>query len=293
MKLPALLACFYLASLASCSNESEFNSRKSNKEASSSSEESAGQDSDLEKFGPGVDPSALGKDTKELEGDSLGDSADLGDSLGSDAEAGDTLGASEIYTLCSNAGASLLTSTTNLDFPPTQNCPFGEGDNLSKRQAYYQARVEVARTFNTPADSIICSFQLISKTEDIQYDDVVVITLNDYILATSNKSIYPNSVPPRNISKWSFDNVRGTPMPFETPQSCIGEPESVCKMPGHDRRGGFELSFEGNVLAPLSAQLMGKEEKKLSVITLGDNDEGDCEHTGIEFDVVYTYIKRP
>ena len=45
MKLPALLGCFYLASLASCSNESEFNSRKSNKEASSSSEESGGQGS--------------------------------------------------------------------------------------------------------------------------------------------------------------------------------------------------------------------------------------------------------
>lgn len=258
-----------------CSNNSDFTSKngEQNKRKSNADQEKQKQQA------PGLDGDLAGNDTfeKSGNGDGTGQSA-----IGLDSE--------EIRGLCQDANRSKLMQTKNLLFPPTQNCEFGSGGNGERRDVYYQARVKVDRTFEVPENGVICSFKLDSKTNNIRYDDVVVITLNDYILATSNRSIYQNSTPPNSISKFEFLDILGRPLAFEGTQSCLGEEASICKMPGHDFQGGFELDFNNEVLSPLLPLIYGPELKTLSVITLGDNDDGDCEHTGIEFDVTYTYV---
>lgn len=211
--------------------------------------------------------------------------------LGNDALDSSTnkLSVQQVLNLCGDGSSNIQSGTAALSYPPTQECPFGVQDNGTERDQYLQARVKVDRTIPFPDGAVICSIELASNSQ-IQYDDVMVVSLNDYVLISSDNNLTNVLDFAEGLRKWDFTKVRGTPSNFEGGDYCLGEPNSTCVLPGHDINGRITINLDSQSLAPLSAKVSKAPSKSLSVITLGDNDPGDCEHTGINFNLNYTYI---
>ena len=222
----------------------------------------------------------------------------------------------ELAQACDLKDTEIVSYETTIDFPARADCDWNDPSkgNLDLRQGYIQAR-EV-QTFNVPPlpeGAVLCDFHLKSTSNDWHYDDFAIFTLNDAILALTNKSIKKNLSPletseeletDAEIFKWDWDLVRGFhiegnggfDVSGECPESKEKGKKSVCKLPSHDKKGKVEIKPEKAIMQSLAVYLMEKREPlKLDMIITGDNDVdtggmlNDCAHTGIGFDLKIDY----
>ena len=180
------------------------------------------------------------------------------------------------------------TITQTVVFPATKECQFGENGNLPERDQYFQAQVEQVQNLTVPADHVICDIAINSKTTDLHYDDFFVLAIQDNILVSTNEAFTPGSRRDRRnkIYKWNFADVIGTPWGDEG-KYCFGE-NSACRIPSHDRQGSVSIQIPKDDFVSLAVELFDLKQIEMKMVTLGDNDEGDCEHSRLELDLEMT-----
>ncbi|NRA65692.1 MAG: hypothetical protein HRU19_14480 [Pseudobacteriovorax sp.] len=178
-----------------------------------------------------------------------------------------------------------------LNFPARNGCGFGEGDNLEARDAYLQARTVESVTVDLPDNAVVCDVNINSQSSELQYDDFLFFTLNDTILVGSNDVLLQDFPYENQLYSWNWDEVKGLPIAqFDTAAYCL--PDSNCIIPGHDSKGAFSLSFQSanENFAQIAVELFEKKQATFKLISTGDNDEGDCEHTDFNLDLNVEYV---
>ena len=73
-------------------------------------------------------------------------------------------------------------------------------------------------------------------------------------------------------------------------QYCLGDLE--CMVPGHDVQGQFSLKIDMTDIPSFSEKLSESADLQFEVITTGDNDDGDCDHSDLNLNVTIQYVSK-
>lgn len=185
------------------------------------------------------------------------------------------------------------TIVEQIDFPARGECSWGIGQNLPKSQGRLQAQ-EVQRASNIilPPGALICSLEIESVGRDLQYDDFVILTLEEYALVVSNSELVGMLPRAGDAVVWDFMSVRGKSVNFEAMPYCHGSNNyGNCVFPPHDRKGPLDLTFDSERLAGIATRVAGEREIDFSLYATGDNDLNDCQHTDFSMKVSIVYVK--
>ncbi|MDD9952326.1 MAG: hypothetical protein OXT67_12250 [Zetaproteobacteria bacterium] len=216
------------------------------------------------------------------------------------AEEGGTDGGAELVTTIQDACANLAARQSLeevLSFPQTDSCQFGQNGNLEPINNGFQAVASQSQQIAIPEGHAVCDIQMNSITANLRYDDFMLFTLDDYVLFSTNAGLLAGPASPGDTptwKKWTFDAIKGTAWGAEE-VTCFGLAEGdKCTVPGHDEQGELDLFFASGPLSELSSQVYKRSTNldfKLHI--LGDNDAGDCEHTGLDLRVNISVVPVP
>lgn len=203
-----------------------------------------------------------------------------------DAQAREAL-RDDILGQCTIVGPQ-KTVTETLVFPATKECAFGQNGNLPERDQFFQGRVEQMQKLSIPADHVICDMNINSKTRNLHYDDFFVLAIENNILVSTNDAFTIKELPSsgNSIFEWDFGLIKGKPW-SDNDKYCFGD-GSTCRIPSHDEPGALALKISKIDFVDLSVELFNLKEIDIQMVTLGDNDEGDCEHSHLELDLELT-----
>lgn len=177
-------------------------------------------------------------------------------------------------------------------FPERRGCSWGQNGNLQKLDAHLQARETQTASLNLPEKAQLCGLELGSKATTIQYDDFMILTLNDYVLLSSNSKMMENLQTAGNdASIWDFERVKNKTVDFNSPHYCLGSASSICEVPVTDTPGKFQLQIDPSSLESLADKIVGQRVLSFGLISTGDNDDVDCWHTEFSLDFTLTYVE--
>lgn len=192
-----------------------------------------------------------------------------------------------IRELCTDLDKAII-KTTRLEFPSTRECKWNENGNLAKRDRYFQAISTQEGTVSLPDGYAVCEMQMQSATSNLRYDDYLILTAEDYVVLSTNDGLLAGPISDENVGiwrKWEFDDIKGSVW-GEQNVTCFGiSDQDKCVAPGHDTQGELDLVFEADELSDLSSVVYDRRKLSVKLSIFGDNDEQDCEHTGVSLDV--------
>lgn len=215
-----------------------------------------------------------------------------------------------IIDLCKKFQDDLLSRSFLLSFPPTSICLFGEEGNGNRVNGQFQARKKQTEFVTLPEGAVLCELAIESVVEGTEqvttaqsyssryqtkqvverngflYDDHFVFTIQNYILVRSHDAL--GVVDGDGHAVWDFDLVKGRLMGMDTMISCPVDAET-CQFPSTDEPGDVKLKFKPEALAGVASKLKDVQKVEFSFIITGDNDDGDCEHSGLNLDVDARY----
>ena len=178
----------------------------------------------------------------------------------------------------------------------TSSCPFGQADNLGRRNEYFQARIEQSKKFELPKDAVLCNVQFAFPEQAFNYDDHFVFSLNNNVLASSYK--FTSLVSQNNLLKYDWANIRGKKWDSSVEgiycANGDGIKSSLCSFPKTEQQGSIKLEFAPQVFQKIfinhANSSLESNMHEFKWVTIGDNDDFDCEHTSIRFSVLVTYV---
>lgn len=259
-----LIISFALLTL-SCSQESEFTGKSRSKTKLSSSGDLKGELGDV------------------VAGDFDGDG--VSDTAGGLASV-DGLAAVKHCDLAKERGylkeaTELITYDDNFRMP--KQCLWDELINGQIR-----GQREEPKSFSVDSRRVICSMDL-SSSKEIQFDDSIILSLNDNILFWGNVNEEVFEVKD-NIYQYDWMRLKGSSMQ-SVGGGCV-EGSTACEIPKHDVPGTLNISFS----EAINKTIMQDVEEKGATFVLrsfGDNDDNvDCSHTEIDLQIKYTYFEK-
>ena len=198
----------------------------------------------------------------------------------------------QFKAICSQGTKKTLTQ--KIRFPETTNCRFGSAGNLGRRDAYLQAMEAQTTSITLPGKAQLCGVSVASAVSTIQYDDFMILTLNGYVLLSSNADILKGLEGTSSTAyKWDFNKIRGVPVDFESPSYCMGSGSSVCTVPVTDTPGQFQMKVDPTSLIHLADQVVENHTLNFALVATGDNDDLDCWHTELNLDFTLQYVEAP
>lgn len=198
----------------------------------------------------------------------------------------------QFKALCNEGTKKSLTQ--KIRFPETANCRFGSAGNLGRRDAYLQAMEAQTTSITLPGKAQLCGVSVNSAVSTIQYDDFMILTLNGYVLLSSNADILKGLEGSANTAyKWDFSKIRGMPVDFDSPSYCMGSGSSLCTVPVTDTPGQFQMQVDPTSLIHLADQVVENHTLNFALVATGDNDDLDCWHTELNLDFTLQYVEAP
>ena len=151
--------------------------------------------------------------------------------------------------------------TFELAYPPRQDCPFGEGDNLERRNEHNQARVEEYRSIRLPPGAQVCDLSLVSREQGVFFDDHLTMTLNDVVLVGGGSGYeLDDFTVVDGLPMYSWMEIAGTPFSERyAPYDCLGGNDSVCQVPRTEETGPFNVEIAPAAMAKLTEVLEGDD----------------------------------
>jgi hypothetical protein len=186
------------------------------------------------------------------------------------------------------------TLTQKIRFPETRNCRFGTAGNLPRKDGHLQAMEAQTTSITLPGKAQLCGVSVNSQISTIQYDDFMILTLNGYVLLSSNSQILEGLEGSADTAyKWDFNRIRGIPVDFDSPSYCMGAGSSLCTVPVTDTPGQFHFQVDPTSLIHLADQVVENHTLNFALVATGDNDDRDCWHTELNLDFTLQYVEVP
>lgn len=176
---------------------------------------------------------------------------------------------------------------------PKKSCDWGILGNASIKDSEIRARREQTVSLALPADAIICDLNFAFSRQSMHYDDEILFTFNDQVLAASTDY---SSYLPVDGDFVRYDWLKLLKKPYSHnafAPYCAGEKtgDGTCVIPQTETTGTISLSFSQRLIHQLSAKAIAAKRFDLMWVTTGDNDDTDCQHSDFAFDVTITYVK--
>jgi hypothetical protein len=198
----------------------------------------------------------------------------------------------QFQTLCNQGSKKTLTQ--KIRFPETRNCRFGSAGNLARKDGHLQAMEAQTTSITLPGKAQLCGVSVDSQISTIQYDDFMILTLNGYVLLSSNSQILEGLEGSAETAyKWDFNRIRGIPVDFNSPSYCMGADSALCTVPVTDTPGQFHFKVDPTSLIHLADQVVENHTLNFALVATGDNDDRDCWHTELNLDFTLQYVEAP
>ncbi len=210
---------------------------------------------------------------------------------------------------------SLVEYQTSVFFSESINCKFNEDGNGPRKDRRIRARSEQNYQISLPHKGKVCDIDFNFPEQRMKYDDEIFLLLNNFVLMSSTNYAtnsgnqhYLDGLLVNNKGlqtyKWSgtnslYDLYYGNNV---TPKYCYGtNPSSLlyeqdCQIPPTDKFGQIKLNIpkekiiELGVISDILEQGSSDlTELNFGFVSIGDNDDGDCEHSAFSFDIDIKY----
>jgi hypothetical protein len=226
---------------------------------------------------------------------------------------------------CADAAknGTLKSKAVPLFFPAkTATCEFEKNDNLSRKNEVIRARREELVELPLQGMTRLCNMKFDAPQQLMRFDDEIVITLNNLIMASSqdystksrdiknDQLVYPNGLSVDNAGivsyKWLPPNGMQN-LPYlngDLNKYCLGlDPKQanfaqLCQIPKTSSNGTMSLKLPQDAFLKLAAkaglvfdkQIQSVPKAILMFMTMGDNDDSDCKHLDFRMTVTIDYI---
>lgn len=200
-----------------------------------------------------------------------------------------------VQKTCMNSTPQVEEITVSYINPQNFSCQFGQGDNLAAKEGYFQGHIDQVSNFSLPAGSTLCGMSFEFPTQAMRYDDHVLLTFDDILISgTYDFSSLLDKKLGMNVYSWP--KIRGSVWKSGTSLEtnfCEGQKDgkSSCSWPKTDTVGSIKMSFDGSIFQKIMALDPVRKDHSFHLITLGDNDDNDCEISPITFKVKVSYVK--
>jgi hypothetical protein len=213
----------------------------------------------------------------------------------SDPSSAPPMGVNNLVKSCADAKSSgkLRSYSSEVLFEdPKKTCDWGLNGNLKIRDGYAQARAEQYLTIDLPPGATVCNINLENvNQQNFFYDDNIILTLNDYILA-STTNFSRHFTTSNGFYKYDWTSLVGKSAQNgasdTTPeqQYCAGKSQGLaqCLFPATETVGTIDLQFDERVIQTILG-MTNPNQMKLGMITTGDNDSTDCQHVPVRLSI--------
>ncbi len=183
----------------------------------------------------------------------------------------------------------------NIQFPkPSETCAWEESGNLSTRDAFFRARIEQKQNLGLPRGAIVCDAIFDFKPQPFRYDDYFALLFNKNIITSGYD--FSEHLTPQNFGllSYNWNQLRGVRMEFGSQKEQVVCPqipgaEAMCSFPGHDTAGVIDLDLDSRYIQAVMSNGVPSDHS-FTLVTFGDDDDNDCEHSDVEFDVTVSYV---
>ncbi len=195
----------------------------------------------------------------------------------------------DIIPTCANS--TLKTKIIDISYSSINDCKWSNSSlgNLGKVNGKMQARHEESVDLAIPAGATLCDMELDFPEQPFTYDDHVILTLNNRIVMNTGSDMHKYLTQDGSgyIYDWSklvgkTQDVGGTHL------YCNGG--STCSVPNTEQNGRILVDIPKNTIQQI-VTMAPQSVNQIKMITTGDDDVGDCNHSAISFQVRATYVE--
>lgn len=189
-------------------------------------------------------------------------------------------------------GIDQIEVSRTLNFPkPNQTCQWGEDGNLETRDGYFQARIHQEEFLNLPAGAVICEASFDFEEQDFLYDDHFMLLFNSSVIAASYDFEKQFTAGNFGLLDYHWEQMAG--MKWNSSKETIYCPQipgmqANCSFPGHDQQGLINLHYSEQYIRAIMSNGI-PQNHSFSLVSIGDNDQKDCEHSDVTFTVKFKY----
>jgi hypothetical protein len=211
----------------------------------------------------------------------------------SDASANNSLGFSEppdtdaVRTACENSPHKQLKQSYLFE-KPSYTCKWEQDGNLAKNDQYFQARIEEDKTLQLEPGAIICDVKLDFAEQSFLYDDHFLFAFDNSVIASSYDF---SGKLKRQYSMLQYDWSRIAGMYWdENKEGVFCAEDGRCAWPDTDTQGSIDMNYSSDFVKHLMAVDINRTKHILKFVSIGDNDDHDCEHSDVNFDLTVDYV---
>ncbi len=172
--------------------------------------------------------------------------------------------------------------------PLTLQCAWGWDGNLWPWDGRVRARSEQEVSLSIPSDVTICSLELESQSASLRYDDLLLMTLNDIVLMSSFH-FETNLLPSAEFYLYDWQRIVNTGHNSYVQSTYCASGAQNCALPASEATGTLSLSFDPAGTQRLLDVAGGSWPHTFGLIITGDDNSSDCQHSGLEVDLSYSY----
>lgn len=199
---------------------------------------------------------------------------------------------------------TIVFADTRQESGRSQVCEFNKNGNIGMINDFLTARYEQVQQLQLPQGADLCDLEFSMDIQQLKYDDIFYLTLNDRVLASNHRA----SVEQLEVE--SIDLPGGAEVPLynyawgnlvEFPFNngnlhdyCFGQSEGFanCMWPETQKTGDFQIEYDHDLLIHMGAKSRDHNHQLKFVVT-GDNDpSSDCYHEKFQFVLKATYYIR-
>lgn len=193
-------------------------------------------------------------------------------------------------------------------FPAVRECPWDQGDNLSRLNGSIRARSEQYQNVQFPKLSRLCGMKFNFPTQNMEFDDEIFLLFGRYVVGSSQDygAGYRNDaskgfvIDADGYETYSWLGANGLRNLYYdhgvSGKHCL--PGTTCSMPLTETEGNMSVNIPDSEAIRLGLKAGLKfdsavmsQELKIGFVTIGDNDNGDCRHLDFRFDVTFNYVE--
>ncbi|MEK7800957.1 MAG: hypothetical protein AAB276_00750, partial [Pseudomonadota bacterium] len=179
--------------------------------------------------------------------------------------------------------------------PENLSCNFGQLDNLPARDGYLQGRIEQDVNFDLPPGSTVCGVDFQFPTQQMRYDDHMALVYDNIVLA-STYNFSDKLMPALDMGIYDWSKIVGSQWihsPVYEGIFCagMGDGKSTCVWPETDVLGTIALRYDPIVFQRISSLNPTRTNHQFKMVAIGDNDQNDCEHSPLTFNVRVSYVR--
>lgn len=188
---------------------------------------------------------------------------------------------------CARASQKSLKKSYNFA-KPSITCEWEQNGNLKRENEYFQARIEDAKSLQLEPGAVICDVQLSFSEQEFLYDDHFLLTFNDSVIASSYD--FSNQLESKHgLLQYNWSKIAGMYWDKDF-EGVFCAPTGFCSWPETDTPGKINMNYSSELFKRLMAVDLSRTNHSLKFISIGDNDDKDCEHSDVSFDLTVKYV---